>query len=187
MSRTGRPNQPNTPTADPRIPFPFTETPTACQLNPDRFSHEQTSTRTAEQDIAQAKAACSRCPIAKDCLKWALAHPDLTQIGVWAATTTRQRTELRRRLVARLGPDWVGVVAQREQAARQEKAARRRTPPRPPADPAVIEREQALARLEVERIPMRPAPYEPWREPLTPQRQAHNLHLLELALAQKSA
>ncbi|MFH9968372.1 WhiB family transcriptional regulator [Streptomyces mirabilis] len=180
MSRTGNPNL-TAPEADLRIPFPFTDTPTACQIRPEWFSHEKTSTRAAEKDIAKAKAACSGCPIVKDCLKWALAHPDLTPVGVWGATTARRRTELRRRLAARLGPDWVGVVAQREQAARQ--GAR----PSPPRDTASIERARAFARLETELIPTRPAPYEPWREPLTPERQARNLRLLELAVAQRPA
>ncbi|MGP4004472.1 WhiB family transcriptional regulator [Streptomyces sp. 8N706] len=182
MSRTGIPNTPGPTEADPRIPFPFTDTPTACQTHPRWFSHEQTSTRAAEQDIAKAKLACSGCPIVTDCLKWALAHPDLTRVGVWAATTTRQRGQLRRRLANRLGPDWVGVIAQRDQDARQ-----RPRPPLPQATTAPTEREKTLARLEPELIPTRPTPYEPWREPLTPHRQAHNRHLLELDLAQRSA
>ncbi|MFE5372804.1 WhiB family transcriptional regulator [Streptomyces mirabilis] len=176
MSRTGNRSASE---ADPCIPVPFTDTQTACQIRPEWFSHEQTSTRAAEKDIAKAKDACSGCPIVKDCLKWALAHPDLTQVGVWAATTTRQRGQLRRRLESRLGPDWVGVLAQREQAARRRTSL--------PRDTAAIERERAFARLELELIPTRPAPYEPAREPLTPQRQAHNLRLLELALAQRPA
>lgn len=182
MSRTGTPNQPAIEAA-PRIPFPFTDTPTACQKRPKWFSHEQTSTRAAEKDIAQAKRACSGCPIVNDCLKWALAHPDLTMVGVWAATTPRQRQQLRRRLKNRLGPDWVGVVARRDQAARQRRTASTR----PPQDSVQTERRraEAFARLEPELIPTRPAPYEPWREPLTPQRQAHNRRLLELALTQR--
>ncbi|MER5696060.1 WhiB family transcriptional regulator [Streptomyces mirabilis] len=176
MSRTGIRSAPE---ADPRIPFPFTDTQTACQIRPEWFSHEQTSTRAAEKDIAKAKAACPGCPIVKGCLKWALAHPDLTQVGVWAATTTRQRGQLRRRLKSRLGPDWVGVLAQREQAAR------RRT--RPPRDTATITRETPFARPELELIPTRLTPHEPGREPHTPQRQAHNPRHLEPGLAQRPA
>ncbi|MFH8698783.1 hypothetical protein [Streptomyces chartreusis] len=47
-------------------------------------------------------------------------------------------------------------------------------------------REERLARLELELIPTRPRPYEPWREPLTPERRAYNLRLLGLALKGKA-
>ncbi|MFF2470405.1 hypothetical protein [Streptomyces mirabilis] len=40
-----------------------------------------------------------------------LTQPDLTRIGVWAATTAPDRSALRRRLENRLGPDWVNVIA----------------------------------------------------------------------------
>ncbi|MGX1913610.1 WhiB family transcriptional regulator [Streptomyces phaeochromogenes] len=179
MSRSRTANDPDLLEADPRFPFPFTDTPTACRTHPEWFSHERTSTRAAEKDITKAKLACSGCPIVADCLKWALANPALTPVGVWAATTPRQRPELRRRLTERLGPDWVSVVAQRDQAARQRPRPATATPP--------TERDMALARLERELIPTRPQPYEPWREPLTPQRQAHNRHLLAIAVAQRPA
>lgn len=44
-----------------------------------------------------------------------------------------------------------------------------------------------MGRLELESIPVRPAPYEPWREPLTDARRAQNRRLLEAALTQKAA
>ncbi|MBZ4019674.1 Lsr2 family DNA-binding protein [Streptomyces purpurogeneiscleroticus] len=47
------------------------------------------------------------------------------------------------------------------------------------------EREQALAHLELELIPTRPTPYEPWRQPLTPDRQAQNRAILEAASEQQ--
>ncbi|MFE7077252.1 WhiB family transcriptional regulator [Streptomyces sp. NPDC057620] len=99
--------------ADPGIPFPASDTPIACRTRPEWFSHEQTSTRAATADIAKAKRVCAGCPIVTDCLKWALAHPNLTVVGVWAATTPRERPALRRRLRERLGPDWVRLIAQR--------------------------------------------------------------------------
>ncbi len=182
MTRSGTPNQSSIAIgADPRIPFPFTDKQTACQKRPEWFSHEQT--RTVEKDIAQAKRACAGCPIVNDCLKWALAYPDLAKVGVWAATTPRQRQQLRRRLESRLGPDWVGVVAQRDQAARQQRAHSSRPPKN--TGQAEHSRAQTLAHLELELIPTRPAPYEPWREPMTPERQVHNWRVLGLALTQR--
>lgn len=93
---------------------------------------------------------------------------------MWAATTARQRTLLRKDLVRRLGEDWVGVVAAQERRKQEKQHATRTTPP--------TVREQALARLELELISSRPDPYQPWREPMTPARQAHNRATLEAAL-----
>ncbi|MFI8194698.1 WhiB family transcriptional regulator [Streptomyces sp. NPDC085946] len=143
---------------DARIPFPRTDKPLACQAHPEWFAHEQTSIRAAQRDIARAKHACSSCPIAAGCLKWALANPGPSRIGVWAATTPRERGALRRRLQMRLGPDWVGVVAQADRA--------RRTGPQAPAP---------------EPSAMWSQPYRPWREQLTPDQQQRNLQLLDLA------
>ncbi|MEW2078791.1 WhiB family transcriptional regulator [Streptomyces sp. NPDC013433] len=139
---------------DTRIPFPRTDTPLACQAHPDWFAHEQTS--AVQQDIDKAKHACAGCPIAAGCLKWALANPGPSRIGVWAATTPRERSILRRRLQMRLGPDWVGVVAQADRAR-----ARRTAVPEP--------------------SPMWSQPYRPWREQLTPGQQRRNRELLDLA------
>ncbi|MFH8797585.1 WhiB family transcriptional regulator [Streptomyces sp. NPDC017941] len=97
-------------TADPRIPAPDTRT-APCRSDPTAFAIEELTGRTVrEQALARAMHACSTCPVATDCLKWALANPELTTTGVWAATTPRKRNELRRRLVDRLGDDWVGAV-----------------------------------------------------------------------------
>ncbi|MFJ3897270.1 MULTISPECIES: hypothetical protein [unclassified Streptomyces] len=80
--------------------------------------------------------------------------------------------------LVRLGDGWVGVVADRDH--------RRRDQPQRTCTVATTVREQKLARLELELIPTRPQPYEPWREPLTPQRHAHNWRLLELVLTGKA-
>ncbi|MFC9916224.1 WhiB family transcriptional regulator [Streptomyces sp. NPDC127197] len=154
--------------ADPRIPFPHTEVPLACRTNPHLFIHEYGQTGPGDADrIERAKTACGGCPIAAGCLKWALANPELTPSGIWAATTARQRTTLRRRLQIRLGLDWVGVVAAADRRAR-------RSEPRPPdAVPAAS--------------PMWSTPYEPWREPVTPAQQQHNRELLDLAQRKQRA
>jgi WhiB family redox-sensing transcriptional regulator len=96
----------------PPIPYPYTG-PTACRPSPNLFSHERTTEPAARRDIEQARRLCSRCPIATDCLRWALTHPDETRIGVYAATTPGQRRQLRRRLAARLGPDCARVITRR--------------------------------------------------------------------------
>lgn len=144
---------------DARIPFPRTDRPLACQAHPDWFAHEQASVPAAQQDIARAKRACSGCPIAAGCLKWALANPGPSRIGVWAATTPRERGTLRRRLRARLGPDWIGVVAQ------ADRVRARRAAYAPVPEPS----------------PMWSSPYRPWREQLTPDQQRRNRELLDLA------
>ncbi len=173
MSRTGTTNPASTE-ADPRIPLPRSETRTACRAHPEWFSHEKTGTRAAEKEIAKAKRACSGCPIVTDCRKWALANPQLTPVGVWAATTARQRTELRRRLVERLGEDWVGVFAAQDAARAQRRQQARLNPP--------TVGEKSLARLELEHIPTRPTPYRPGREPITPEQAAANRARLLAAL-----
>ncbi|MET9077905.1 WhiB family transcriptional regulator [Streptomyces sp. NPDC004232] len=151
--------------ADPRIPFPDVEAPLACRTNPRLFIHDHgQSDPDALARIERAKTACGTCPIAAGCLKWALANPELTPSGIWAATTARQRTTLRHRLQARLGLDWVGVVAQ----ADRERARRSTTrPPAPDPVPAAS--------------PMWSTPYTPWREPVGPDQQQHNLQVLDLA------
>ncbi|MEU9291286.1 WhiB family transcriptional regulator [Streptomyces sp. NPDC048275] len=164
--------------ADVRIPFPHTDRPTPCQDDPAQFAFEEVADRLQRtKTIARAKLACSGCPVVQGCLKWALANPSLTRRGVWAATTPGKRGALRNGLVQRLGDDWVGLVADQDRRREQQQTAR--------TVPPTI-REQMLARLELELIPTPPQPYEPWREPLTPQRRAYNRRLLELALAGKA-
>lgn len=164
--------------ADPRLPFPDSDQPLPCRTSPAVFAIEDVSTaddpRAREKATAQAKKACAGCPVAAECLKWALANPGLTQTGVWAATTRRERTRLRKDLVARLGDDWPGVVADQDRRRREQQRAVRIAPP--------TVRDQALARLELELVPTRPEPYDRWKQPITPQRAAANRRVLELAL-----
>ena len=42
-----------------------------------------------------ARSVCAACPAREPCLAYALANPEL--VGVWGATTTRERRALRRR------------------------------------------------------------------------------------------
>jgi hypothetical protein len=177
--RTGTPNTP-TVTADDRIPFPHTDVPLRCHAKPKLFAIEDIADpREHDKALAQAKRACDACPIVTGCLKWALANNQLTPTGVWAATTARERNKLRKDLVRRLGDDWVGVVAEQDRRRQDKQRAARLAPP--------TVREKAMARLELELIPTRPAPYEPRKEPLTPGRQAHNRTILKAALSTRAA
>jgi WhiB family redox-sensing transcriptional regulator len=58
-----------------------------------------TPTQTAR--IQQAKRLCRACPVARACGEWALAHPDLTQGGIWGGLTDTERTELATRRARR--------------------------------------------------------------------------------------
>ncbi|WP_331722604.1 WhiB family transcriptional regulator [Streptomyces sp. NBC_00122] len=183
-NRTGVPQPPAIIVADDRVPFPETDQALRCRTSPARFSIEDIrntdeAPRAREKALAKAKHACSGCPIVKDCLKWALANPGLTETGVWAATTKRDRTQLRKRLVDRLGEDWVGVVAEEDRRWRERARAARVVPP--------TARELALARLELEGIPTRPAPYNRWKQPITPAQAASNLRVLTLVAGGKAA
>lgn len=163
-----------------RIPFPTTDTPTRCADDPALFAIEDIpDEKERAKALAQAKRACAGCPIAADCLKWALANRNLTQTGVWAATTVQQRGVLRKKLIRRHGPDWVAVIADADRLRKEREQAARVQP--------VSVREKALARLEEERLTAPPAPYEPWREPMTPARQAQNRRLLLAGLTTKAA
>lgn len=145
--------------ADPRIPFPHTNTPLACRTDPDLFAHEygQSSSTEDRARTERARRTCRGCPIAAGCLKWALANPSLTPTGIWAATNSRERTVLRRRLQARHGLDWVGVVAE------ADRTRALRTPGSVLAPSA---------------SPTPAGPYEPWRESVTPGQQRGNRQLL---------
>ncbi|MEU1078005.1 MULTISPECIES: WhiB family transcriptional regulator [unclassified Streptomyces] len=183
-NRTGVANPPAMVLADDRIPFPDTDQALRCRTSPDLFAIEDIHNtdedpRAREKALVKVKHACSGCPIVKDCLKWALANPGLTKTGVWAATTARERTQLRKQLVARLGEDWVGVVAEQDRLRRERQRAARVVPP--------TARDIALARLELESIPTRPAPYNRWKEPITPAQAASNLRVLALVASGKAA
>lgn len=63
---------------DPEIFFPVSETGMA-----------------AHRQVSQAKALCGRCPVAEQCLEWAVrtGEPE----GIWGGTTPGERRRLRRR------------------------------------------------------------------------------------------
>lgn len=50
------------------------------------------------QSLERARAICDTCPVRVDCLQHALSNPDLS--GIWAGTSHKERTRLRRSAVA---------------------------------------------------------------------------------------
>jgi transcription factor WhiB len=107
--------------------LPATDSRLACRLDQDTFMIEGISTPEGAAAVKRAKAACRQCPVAEACLKWALANPESTRIGVWAATTPTERRALRKGLVERLGEDWPQIVAAQD-AARAARARQHRSP-----------------------------------------------------------
>lgn len=62
------------PEVDPELFFPASDTPPPAQLS-------------------AAKKICARCPVAADCLQWALHTGE--SAGIWAGTTPAERRFLR--------------------------------------------------------------------------------------------
>ncbi|MDV9188202.1 WhiB family transcriptional regulator [Streptomyces sp. SR27] len=143
MSRT----HPTDPAPDPRFPFPHTPAPTRCRTRPELFDLSSgdlsgDTKEAAQKRLEQARRSCSACPIVTECLRWALVNKPVTKDGVFAGTTPGQRNVLRRRLADRLGPDWVDVLAARDQARRARAEAARHTPlPVPQARIVHLDRE----------------------------------------------
>ncbi|MER7577468.1 WhiB family transcriptional regulator [Streptomyces sp. NPDC126514] len=101
-------------------PFPAPVTPTACRRNPQLFDFDygDGANPAAADRVRQVKAACRACPVAETCLRWALAHPQLTPTNVWAATTPRERSALRKNIAdrRRLTLPWTHSTREQEPA-----------------------------------------------------------------------
>ncbi|MFD6823320.1 WhiB family transcriptional regulator [Streptomyces sp. NPDC060085] len=154
--------------SDPRLPFPTAQT--RCHSEPSRFDFAN-GDRTAggketRQRIEEARTACAGCPAATDCLLWALVNEQATRVGIWAATTPRERDTLRKRVAVRLGPEWVDVLANQIKA-RHGRAAAARTNPLTVAQARIV-------CLEHERNG-------PMPRPITPRRQRRNRDRLAAA------
>lgn len=65
----------------------------ACRgVDPELFF--PVSTRgPAQEDVAEAKRVCARCPVAAECLAWALRAGE--SAGIWGGTTPEERRYLR--------------------------------------------------------------------------------------------
>ncbi|MFE2823477.1 WhiB family transcriptional regulator [Streptomyces sp. NPDC059271] len=132
MSRPGTPKSIHPAATDPRFPFPHTAQQTRCQRTPQMFDFANgdrvAGGAATDQRIEAARAACARCPLAADCLLWALVNKDATHTGIWAGTTPRDRNRLRARIADRLGARWIDVLADRKKARQERAAAARHTP-----------------------------------------------------------
>ena len=62
--------------------------PAACRPYPTRWWFSDTA------ESVEAYLICTNCRVRAACLTFALDHPDL--VGIWAATTTHERAQLRR-------------------------------------------------------------------------------------------
>jgi WhiB family transcriptional regulator, redox-sensing transcriptional regulator len=62
--------------------------------DPDLFFPIGYSAELLQEQQREAKAICANCPVASDCLAWALrvGEPD----GIWGGTTPEERRHLRR-------------------------------------------------------------------------------------------
>jgi WhiB family redox-sensing transcriptional regulator len=47
--------------------------------------------------VADAKRVCSRCPVRRECLDWAVRQPEALQ-GIWGGLTAHERRKPRRQL-----------------------------------------------------------------------------------------
>lgn len=59
-------------------------------MDPDKFHPE----RWAQQKVRDAKAVCAKCPVATDCLEYALKNAE--KIGIWGGTSEVERVRIRR-------------------------------------------------------------------------------------------
>lgn len=65
----------------------------------DVFFDDEDDVKTADKyslRVKAAKAACARCPVQEHCLEYALVSG--IPYGIWGGATTRERTEIKRRL-----------------------------------------------------------------------------------------
>src|SRR3954451_3510452 len=75
-------------------------TASACRDLDSNLFFPAGETGPAAIQIAQAKSICAQCPVANECLEFALAtHQDY---GIWGGTTEDERRQIRREWRARL-------------------------------------------------------------------------------------
>ena len=67
------------------------------QTNPNTPGQDLRGVRKTEA-VEAAIAMCRKCPVLKQCLEYALQHPESTEYGIWGGTTPPQR-----RRISRLG------------------------------------------------------------------------------------
>jgi WhiB family redox-sensing transcriptional regulator len=74
---------------------PDWRTDAACRDHEPELFFPIGATGPAVAQIAEAKSVCHRCPVASQCLSWALDHR--CDSGVWGGLSEDERRALRRR------------------------------------------------------------------------------------------
>ena len=65
------------------------------QINPNITDQDLRGVRKTEAAEA-AIDMCRKCPISKQCLEYALRHPESAEYGIWGGTTVAQRRRILR-------------------------------------------------------------------------------------------
>ena len=65
------------------------------QINPNIPDQNLRGIRKTEA-VEAAIAMCRSCPVLKQCLEYALRHPESTEYGIWGGTTPFQRRRMSR-------------------------------------------------------------------------------------------
>lgn len=71
----------------------------ACRTEDPELFFPVSTVGPALLQVAKAKAVCHRCPVASDCLNWALATGQ--DAGIWGRLTEEERRALKRRSARR--------------------------------------------------------------------------------------
>ena len=65
------------------------------QIDPNVPDQDLRGIRKTEA-VEAAIAMCRKCPVLKQCLEYALRHPESTEYGIWGGTTPPQRRRMSR-------------------------------------------------------------------------------------------
>lgn len=79
--------------------FILKDNPSCAEVDPDLFFPQELESvdgrvRNVYPNLAEAKEVCRSCPLALDCLEFALKNGE---IGIWGGTTEEQGQALRRK------------------------------------------------------------------------------------------
>lgn len=65
-------------------------------IDPDMFFRERGGDKAGSGNTKDAKAMCRECPVATECLLWALEHDE--EFGIWGGSTPDERQKMKRYL-----------------------------------------------------------------------------------------
>ena len=85
---------------------PWRDQALCAQADPEEFFPEKGGS------TARAKAICRACPVAAECLQWALDHEE--RWGIWGGLSVKERARL---TGPRLGPQHTAARARRQRVA----------------------------------------------------------------------